>query len=77
METICYDCKDTFKFKTSEKKKLIFREPDEYICHSCYEQRLNCEFRIYEGIYLCSNSDCVRNKMAFSNFCEICDRNFI
>lgn len=77
MEKICYECENPFIVKKKDEKILLFKEPDQFICMECYEERINSEYRITNGSYLCSNSKCARNKIAFSNFCEICDREFI
>lgn len=77
MEKDCYECGNHFVVKKKDENTLLFKEPDIYICMECYEERINSEYRIANGSYLCSNSKCVRNRIAFSNFCEICDREFI
>lgn len=77
MEKDCYECGNHFVVKKKDENTLLFKEPDIYICMECYEERINSEYRIANGSYLCSNSKCARNRIAFSNFCEICDREFI
>lgn len=77
MEKECFECGNNFVLKKREESKLIFKEPDHYICNECFDERINSEYRILNGSYLCSNLECVRNKLAFSNFCEICDREFL
>jgi hypothetical protein len=77
MEKECIECGNEFIVSKKDIQKLIFREPDDYICMECYEERITSEHRISNGAYLCLNSKCVRNKMAFSNYCEICDRSFL
>jgi hypothetical protein len=77
MEKECCECGNNFVVRKKDESILLFKEPDDYICLNCYEERINSEYRILNGSYLCSNSKCARNKIAFSNFCEICDREFI
>ena len=77
MEKDCNECGNAFILKKKYQDRLIFIEPDKYICMDCYDERVNSEYRILSGIYLCVNSKCARNRMAFSDFCEICDREFL
>lgn len=73
------DCEFRLSKKPAVQEKLLFKEhhnDKEYICEQCYEERLTSDYRIVEGQYLCINKECVRNRMAFSNFCDICDRGF-
>jgi len=77
MEKECVECGNHFNLKKKDYDKLLFSEPDDFICLGCFDERMNSEYRLYNGVHLCVNSKCARNKMVFSNFCEICDREFL
>ena len=48
-----------------------------YMCEGCYIERSNSEYRMIEGEMLCAKSNCARNAMSSSKYCEICNNNQI
>ena len=53
MEKDCNECGNHFVVKKKDENALLFKEPDIYICMECYEERINSEYRIANGSYLC------------------------
>lgn len=79
MEVNCCECGSDFNLTKRNEEKLLFRQyndESEYICPQCHDERLDSEFRIHDGHYMCIAENCVRNRIALSNYCEFCSQKY-
>jgi len=81
---ICFNCDNEFSLPKGQIKRdeLYFKknpvsDKKLYICLECYDNRMNSEYRIIDGDIMCANRSCVRNSMAFSIYCEVCENEYL
>jgi len=80
----CCLCDNEFVLPKSKKRRdeLYFRtlpksNKKEYLCSECFHIRITSEFRIIDGDIMCGNRTCVRNTMAFSIYCDVCETKYL